>query len=106
MQIHVKMIKPETLTMKVESSTTVDEIKAMIQKREGIPLDQQRLICCGRQLEDGHRTLAEYQVHNEAVLQLLVRLLGGFRGCGPYMIEPSLVKLARQNNENKMICRK
>lgn len=38
MQIYVKMIKPETLTLKVQSSTTVDEIKDMIQKREGICL--------------------------------------------------------------------
>ncbi|CAO2141358.1 unnamed protein product [Urochloa humidicola] len=106
MQIYVKMIKPETITLFVDSTTTVDEVKAMIQKREGIPPDEQRLMCSGRQIEDGH-TLADYHVQNEAVLHLGLRLLGGHRGWYPdYKIEANLMKLALGNNEDKMICRK
>ncbi|CAN6362742.1 unnamed protein product [Urochloa humidicola] len=105
MQIYVKMIKPETITLFVDSATTVDKVKAMIQKREGIPPEEQRLICSGRQIEDGH-TLADYNVQNEAVLHLALRLLGGFRGWYPYRVEANLLKLALGYNEDKMVCRK
>ncbi|CAN6362743.1 unnamed protein product [Urochloa humidicola] len=108
MQIYVKMINPETITLFVDSTTTVDDVKAMIQEREGIRPDQQRLICSGRQIEDGH-TLAHYRVQNEAILHLALRLLGGARGSYNYMyrrFDPNLAKLALKYNEDKMICRK
>ena len=72
MQIFVKTLTGKHITLEVEPTDRIEDVKAKIQESEGIPSDQMWLIFAGKRLED-HNTLQDYAIQKDTTLRLMLR---------------------------------
>ena len=79
MQIFIKTLTGRSITIIVEPTETISSVKLKVKDKDGVPVDEQRLIYGGHQLKDTD-TLADYIIQSDATLHLVLRLPGGDLG--------------------------
>lgn len=75
-QIFIKMLTGDSLAVDRNPQMTVAQLKELISAKQSLPVDQQRLVYQGKQLEDD-MTLQDYGIEDNSSIHLILRLRGG-----------------------------
>ena len=100
MQIFVKTLTGKHITLEVEPGDYISTVKTQIQKKEGIPPDQQQLTYQGKLLENDNETLADHNVQKDSTLHLTLRLSPGTAENSTDVSDEAALKAAVQIDNN------
>ena len=76
MQIFIKTLTGRTVSIVVEEDDTILNVKVKLKEKADVPVDEQRLIFGGHQLED-KQTIKHYNIQRDSTIHLVLRLPGG-----------------------------
>ena len=76
MQIFIKTLTGRTVSLIVEEDESIKMVKRKFKDKDGIPVNEQRLLYGGHELKD-NQTLKDYGIYKDATLHLVLRLPGG-----------------------------
>lgn len=76
MDLYIRCLTGRAITLVIEYSATIEELKCKIHAKEGIPVEDQRLIFAGKELE-GNKSINDCNIQKDSVLHLVIRQRGG-----------------------------
>ncbi len=76
MQIKIKTLTGRQQPLNIDEDSKIIEVKHQLQEKEGIQVDQIKLIYSGKQLND-EKTLGSYEIQPGAVIHMVLQLRGG-----------------------------
>lgn len=76
LKLYVKTLSGKTISIETDPEESIENLKKKILEKEGVPIDQQRIIFSGKQL-DNLKTLSDYDIEEDSTLYLVLRLKGG-----------------------------
>ncbi|CAF3447848.1 unnamed protein product [Rotaria sp. Silwood1] len=102
MKIYVKDTAGKTITLDVQASETIEDIKLKIQDKEGIPSNQQRLLLAGIPLEST-RKLSDYNILEDSTLHLVLCTNDGVRPHVHLSVDRSCLSITIDTGLNKRL---
>ena len=104
--VYVKSLTGRSIDIQITHQMSIEEMKMIIQEKDGIPIEQQRFIFAGRQLEDS-MFVGMYNLTKEANINLVLRLRGGMHhksSNGKLMNEDEIIYTQMKEHMSRELC--